>query len=74
MRFTPKRLLVAGVVAVAAIATPVSLSVVLPGIGNSPASPATPAAPDTVIYNQGKGSNAPSSTFQATGRLRRPNP
>ncbi len=58
MRFTPKRLLVAGVVAVAAIATPVSLSVVLPGIGNSPASPATPAAPDTVIYNQGKGSNS----------------
>jgi hypothetical protein len=58
MKFTPKRLLVAGVLGVAAIATPVSLSVVMPGVGNSPASPATPPIPDTVIYNQGKDSSS----------------
>ena len=58
MKFTPKRLLVAGVVAVAAIADSGSLSVVLPGVGNSPASPATPAMPDTVIYNQEKASSS----------------
>jgi hypothetical protein len=60
MNFTAKRLLVAGVIAVAAIATPVSLSVVLPGVGSTPASSASPAKPDKVIYNQGttSGSNS----------------
>ncbi len=56
--FTPKRLLVGGVVAVAAIATPVSLSVVLPGVGSTPASPASPASPDKVIFGQGTSSSS----------------
>jgi hypothetical protein len=58
MNFTPKRLLVAGVVAIAAIATPVSLSVVLPGVGSPPASPASPTIPDKVIYAQGTSSGS----------------
>jgi hypothetical protein len=53
MSYTPKRLLVAGILAVAAIATPVSLSVMLPGVGSTPASPASPAKPDKVTFNEG---------------------
>jgi hypothetical protein len=58
MNFTPRRLLLAGTLVVAAIATPVSLSVVLPGVGSSPASSASPASPDKVIFAQGTSSDS----------------
>jgi hypothetical protein len=55
MKFTAKRVLAAGAVFTAALVTPVSLSIALPSVDNSPASPATPASPDTVIYHETKG-------------------
>ena len=73
MKFTPKRLLAAGVVAVAAIATPVSLSAVLPGVGNSPRPRPLRRCPTPSSTTRGRPA-APSSTFLATGRLRRLNP
>ncbi|HWF15124.1 MAG TPA: hypothetical protein VG244_02975 [Acidimicrobiales bacterium] len=58
MKLTVKRVALAGAIGLATIATPISLSVVLPGVGNSPASPATPANPDTVVYSEGKGNSS----------------
>ena len=58
MKFTAKRLLVAGVIGIAAIVTPLSLSLTLPAIGgNAPAS-ATVTPPDVVTYAEGKGSSS----------------
>jgi hypothetical protein len=58
MKFTAKRLLVAGAIGIAAIATPISMSV-LSGVANAPAaSPSTPASSDTIVYGEGKGSSS----------------
>jgi hypothetical protein len=65
MKFTAKRMLAAGALGVAAVVTPISLSVVLPGISGTPASSATtgtPASPDKIIYGQTTGT--PATFFQ----------
>jgi hypothetical protein len=58
MNFTPKRILAAAAVGVAAIVTPVALAIALPGVGGAPASSAatgTPASPDRIVYEQTTG-------------------
>jgi hypothetical protein len=58
MKLTAKRLFAAGAIGLAAIATPISLSV-LSGVANAPAaSPSTPTSPDTIVYGEGKGSSS----------------
>jgi hypothetical protein len=58
MKFTRPRTVLAGIIAAAAVAVPISLTVALPGTGPTVASPASPPPPDTVVYAEGKGSSS----------------
>jgi hypothetical protein len=65
VKFALKRTLAAGAVALAAIVTPLSLTVALSDLGSTPSSWAatgTPASPDVIIYGQGSGN--PASFYQ----------
>jgi hypothetical protein len=61
MKFTAKRLFAAGAVAVAAVVTPLSLAVALPGVGSAPTSVAGASAFDQIFFNQ---PSSGSDTFQ----------
>jgi hypothetical protein len=62
MKFTAKRLLGAGVIGIAAIVTPLALTVALPGVGSAPSSVAgAQAASDVIQFNQ---SAAGADSFQ----------
>ena len=58
MKFTRPRTVLAGIIAAAAVAVPISLTVALPGTGPSVASPAVPPPPDTIVYAEGKGASS----------------
>ena len=57
MKFTAQRLLVAGAIGLAAIATPISLSV-LSGATSAPAASSSTPTPDKIVYGEGKGSSS----------------
>jgi hypothetical protein len=72
MKFTAKRLLAAGVVGIAAIVAPLSLAVVLTGVGGAPISPAGASAFDQILFNQ---PSSGADTFQyvpASGQVFQP--
>ena len=61
MRFTLKRVIAAGAIGIAAIVTPLSLSVALSGVANTPSSEAGAASFDRILFNQTSGN--PADTF-----------
>jgi hypothetical protein len=75
MRFSAKRLIGAGVIGVAAIVTPLSLTVALSGVGSAPSSVAGAQGPfDEIVFNQTTGTPADTDQYLPAGGVPTPNP